>query len=267
MNKRLSKAFGILFLLLELAAVPKAIDLMLDQHLSYLPPVQIVILSMTFGSIALCILMAFSAMSEAEDYPLHTFLFELMVFLCCIAPITDLATRVLDRAGRPGLNMLFNTAFYLVGINMAYIIMRYELLIIGTERKPLLRKIERAAAALVIADDLATLLNIRFGYFFTITESGSYRYAPTYWLAYIAPVLIIAATVIVAAREMRPGRQKRAFLFFWVFGILTSLLQAWREELTLQYTGYALTMLVIYINVQSELDATGIAEPAREEDG
>lgn len=266
MNKRVSRTFAILFLLLELAAVPKAIDLMLDRHLSYLPPEQIVILSMTFGSIALCILMAFSAMSETENYPLHTFLFELMVFLYCIAPITDLATRVLDRAGKPGLNMLFNTASYLVSINTTYIIMLYEFLIIGAEQKPLLRKIKRAATALMISDVLATLLNIRFGFFFTIAESGEYCHAPTYWLAYIAPMLIVAATVIVAAREMRPGRQKRAFLFFWVFGMLTSLLQMWREDLTLQYTGYALTMLVIYLNVQSELDETGI-EPTQEEDG
>ena len=265
MSKRVSRVFCILFLLLELAIVPKSVELMLGQHLSYLAPVQIVILSMTFGSIALCILMAFSAMSEQRSYPMHTFLFELMVFLCCVAPVTDLFTRMLDSAGRPGMSMLVNTAFYLVGVNMAYAIMLYELLIVGTDGKPVLKKLWKWATALMVLDNAATLLNVRYGFFFTITENGGYRSAPTFWLSYIAPLLIVAVTVIVAAREMRPGRQKRAFLFFWVFAIVTMVLQIWREDLTLQYTGYALTMLVIYVNVQNELDTAG-NNPQREEE-
>ena len=264
MNKRVSRVFCVLFLLLELAIVPRAVELMLGQHLSYLPPVQIVILSMTFGSIALYILMAFSAMSEQSSYPTHTFLFELMVFLCCVAPVTDLFTRTLDSAGRPGMSMLVNTVFYLVGINMAYVIMRYEFLIVGMDGKPMLKKLRKWASVLMVLDNAATLLNIRFGFFFTITENGGYRSAPTFWLSYIAPLLIVAATVVVAAREMKPGRQKRAFLYFWVFTIVTMVLQVWREDLTLQYTGYALTMLVIYVNVQNELDTTG-ADPLQEE--
>lgn len=259
MNKRVSKAFGILFLLLELIVVPKAVDLMLNQHLADQPPVRIVALAMTFGSIALCILMSFSAMSEQDSYPLHSFLFELMVFLCCIAPMTDLITRALDTAGRPGLNMLVNTVFYLVGINIAYVIMLYEFLILGAERKPRLKKIRRIASILMLLDNLATLLNVRFGYFFTISESGMYQSAPTFWVSFIAPAVIILITAVTAAREMRPGRQRRAFLSFWVFAIFASLLQIWQEALTVQYTGYTLSLIVIYLNVQSELDTSIIS--------
>lgn len=265
MNKRVSKAFGVLFLLLELIVVPKAIDLLLNQHLSYLPPVQIVTLTMTFGSIALCILMTFSAMSEQDSYPMHTFLFELMVFLCCVAPMTDLITNALDTMGKPGLNMLVNTVFYLMGINIAYVIMLYEFLIVGADRKPALKRIRRLASILMLLDNLATLLNIRFGYFFTITESGMYQSAPTFWVAFLAPALIIAVIVFTAAREMRPGRQRRSFLFFWVFAILASVLQSWQANLSVQYTGYTLSLIVIYLNVQSELDTSCVIVSDRED--
>ena len=264
MNKHVSRFFGILFLLLELAVVPKAIDLMLDQPLASLPPVRIIALAMTFGSIALCILMSFSSMSENDDYPLHTFLFELMVFMCCIAPMTDLITKALDTAGKPALNMLVNTVYYLVGINVAYVIMLYEYLIIGADDKPLLKKVRRLASILMILDNLATLLNIRFGYFFTISKDGAYQSAPTFWIAYIAPALIIAVTVITAAREIKPGRIRRAFLTFWIYAILASLLQAWQEALTVQYTGYTLSLIVIYMNIQSEPDMAYIHSSSKE---
>lgn len=265
MSKRVSKAFGVLFLLMELAVVPKAIDLMLNQHLSDMSPLRIVALSMTFGSIALCILMSYSSMSEHDGYPLNTFLFELMVFLCCIAPMTDLSTNVLDLAGRPGLNMLVNTVYYLVGINLAYAILRYEYLIIGADERPKLRKIRKLASCLMVLDNLATLLNIRFGYFFIINESGAYQSAPTFWLSYIAPALIVAATAVTAAKEMRPGRQKKAFLFFWLFALLATALQILVDGLTVQYTGYTLSLIVLYLNIQSELDTSCVKISVRED--
>ena len=254
MNQRVSKSFGILFLLLELFIVPKALDLMLNQHLSNLPPMRIVSLSMTFGSIALCILMSFSSMSEHDSYPLHTFLFELMVFLCCLTPLTDLISTALDSAGRPKLNMLVNTAFYLICINLTYVIMLYEFLIIGTENKPALKRVKKWALVLILLDSLATLLNIRFGYFFTITPNGMYQSAPTLWLSFLAPAAIVAVTAITAAREMSPGRQRRAFLSFWIFAVVSYCLHFLLDTVSVQYTGYTLSLVVIYMNVQSELD-------------
>lgn len=254
MNKHVSKAFGVLFLVLEMAIVPKAISLMLNQHLSYLPTIQIVSLTMTFGSIALCVLMSYSSMSEHDDYPLHTFLFELMVFLCCIAPMTDLITKALDSAGKPGWNMVVNTVFYLVVLNLTYVIMLYVFLIIGSREKPGLKKQKKLCTGLMILGNAATLLNVRFGYFFTITESGAYKSAPTFWLAYIVPAAIIAITVVTAAREMGPGRQQKAFRFFWFFALLASAMQFWQQALSVQYTGYTLSLIVLYINIQSELD-------------
>lgn len=256
MNKHVSKAFGAFFLLLELALVPIAIDMMLDQPFSSLSRLQIVVMSMTFGSIALCILMSFSSLSENSSYPLPAFLFELMVFLCCLAPITELVTRVLNTSERPALNMAVNTVFYLIGLFIAYILLRYEFLIIGIGEKPTLKKLRNIATLLMILDTLATLLNIKFGYFFTITESGIYHSAPTFWLAYAAPVLILATTFVTAIREMRPSRQQRAFLFFWAFALLSSMIQFFRSELSVQYTGYTLSLIVIYLNIQSELDTS-----------
>ena len=254
MSKQVSKTFGILFLLLELAVIPKAIELMLHQHFSDLSPLSIITLSMTFGSIALCILMSYSSMSEHDSYPLHTFLFELMVFMCCLVPMTDLITKMLDSSEMPRLNMLVNTVFYLIGISIAYVIMLYEFLIIGTDKNPILKKIRKWVSILMILDVLATILNVRFGYFFIINENGMYQSSPTFWIAYIVPALIIAATAVTAARKMRPGRQQRAFLTFWVFAMAASLLQSLHEELSVQYTGYTLSLIVIYMNIQSELD-------------
>lgn len=258
MNKRIGKTFGILFLLLELAVVPKAMQLMLSQPLASLSPLEIVVLSMTFGSIALCIIMSYASMSEHESYPQHTFLFELMVFLCCIAPMTDLITKAIDAEGMPGLNLLVNTIFYLIGINIAYTIMLYEFLILDAGHHPVLKKVKRIAAVLVILDNLATLLNIPLGFFFTITEDGRYQSADSFWIAYLVPAIIIAITAVTAFLEMKPGRQKRAFMFFWVFAILSSMLQIWNAALSVQYTGYTLTLVVIYINIQSELDSSCI---------
>lgn len=255
MNKRVSKAFGILFLLLELSVIPKAISLLISQPLSDLSLDRIIALATTFSSITLCLLMSFSSLREHDSYPLHTFLFELTVFLCCLAPMTELFTEALDHAGRAGLNMLVNTVFYLIGINIAYVLMLYEFLIIGIQDKPALKKIRFLATILMIIDNLATLFNIRFGYFFTINESGMYQSAPTYWLAYLIPAIIVAIIAIAAIKEMKPGRQRIAFQFFWIFTIIATLIQIWRNELSLQYTGYTLSLIVIYMNIQSELDA------------
>ncbi len=255
MNKRLSKAFGILFLLIELLLVPKALELMLEQPLFIMRPLEIITLAMTFGSIALCIVMSFSSMSENDSYPLHTFLFELMVFLCALAPMTDFFTKALDHSGRPGLNMLVNTVYYLIGVSIAYTVLRYEYLITCAARKPLWKKLLALAGALTALDALATLLNIRFGFFFTIGADGMYQSAPCFWLAYLVPALLIVLIAWVAASEMRPGRQRRAFQFFWVFAFLSSLLQFIWTDFSIQYTGYTLSLIVICINVQSELDS------------
>lgn len=264
MNRRLSKTLGTIFLLLELAIVPKALELMLDQHFSELPPLRIVALAMTFGSIALCILLSFSALSDNDSYPRHSFLFELMVFVCCIAPMTDLVTKALEAAEKPGWNMAVNSAFYLAGSLIAYLILRYELLIVGEEKSPALKKRRRIASALMLLHTAAVLLNVPFGFFFTITESGAYRSAPTFGLAFAVPAALILLTVFTAAKEMPRGRQQRAFFFFWIFAILSSLLQVWQEELSVQYTGYTLTLIVIYLNIQSELDASLADAPDEE---
>lgn len=254
MNKHVSKAFGIFFLILELAVVPEALRLMLDQRLSKMSPLEIIVLTLTFGSIALCILMSFSSLSEHGSYPAHTFLFELMVFICCIAPVTDLATKVLDSAGKPAWNLAVNTVFYLDGISLAYVILRYEFLIIEAGRKRILKRAQQAASLLTILDVLAVFLNIRYGFFFTITESGAYHSASTFWTSYIAPSIILIIMFVTAAREIRPGRQRQTFLFFWLFTLLTTLIQNWQKTLSLQYAGYTLSVIVIYMNIQSELD-------------
>lgn len=254
MNKRVSKAFGILFLLLELAVIPKAVSLLISQPLSELSLGRIIALAMTFSSIILCLLMSFSSLSENAAYPRHTFLFELAVFMCCMAPMTELFTEALDNIGRSGLNMLVNTVFYLIGINIAYVLMRYEFLIIGKQDTPVMKKIRFFADMLMIIDNLATLLNIRFGYFFSINESGMYQSAPTYWLAFLGPAIIVAIIAVAAAKEMKPGRQRRAFQLFWIFTIVASLIQIRNSELSVQYTGYTLSLIVIYMNIQSELD-------------
>lgn len=264
MNKKISKIFGIIFLVAELLLVPKAIELMLNRHLSALSPEQIIVMSMTFGSVFLCIIMSFCSLSEIDDHPTHTFLFELMVFLCCVAPMTELFTRALNAANMPVLNMAVNTVYYLIGINIAYVIMLYEFLIIGTDGKPVLKKIRTAASILMIIDSAATLLNIRFGYFFTITADGSYKSAPTYWLAYIPPVIIIVIIFVTALKEMRPSKQRTTFLFFWVFAIAASVLQMWQNDLTLQYTGYTLSVMALYMNVQIELNALDTKHSASE---
>lgn len=254
MNKHVSKTFGIIFLLLEIAVIPKAIELMLGQKFSAMSPVGIIVLSMTFSSIGLCILMSFSSMSEHDSYPLPTFLFELMVFLCCTAPVTDLASRTLDSSGKVGFNMLVNTIYYLVGISIAYLIMRYEFLIIGADNDPRLKNRKRIMSVLFILYIPVVILNVRFGYFFTIGQDGTYHSAPTFWIAYLVPLVIIAATVYTAAKEMSPGRERNTFMFYWVFAIGASLLQWLQSEFALQYTGYTFTMVAIYVNIQSELD-------------
>lgn len=259
MNKRVSKAFGILFLLLEVIAVPKAIELILNQPFTELSPLGVITLSMTFGSLALCILMSFSSLGENDSYPLHTFLFELIVFLCFLAPLTELYTRYLDTAHMPEVNMVVNTIFYLLGVNIGYVILLYELLIIDTRSNTRLRKVKLLATFLVIIDCAATLLNVRFGYFFVLTAEGAYLSAPTFWLAYLGPLFLVIAIAVVAAREMQPGRQRNAFQLFWIFALVTSAIQGfiWRD-LSIQYTGYTLSVLVIHLNVQSELDTSNM---------
>lgn len=256
MNKRLSKTFGILFLLSELALVPLALKLMLDQPLSSLSPLRIVAIAMTFGSIALCIVMSFSSLSDNNSYPLHTFLFELIVFLCALTPLTEFLTVMLNTAGKPEVNMAVNTLYYLTGISLAYVIHLYEYLVINAKEKPHLKLFRILAAFLTVAGIAATLLNIRLGYFFTISQNGAYQSAPTFWLSYIAPFLLVVLIFITALREMQPGRQRRAFLFFWVFALISALIQGIRSDLSVQYTGYIMAVLVIYLNVQSELDTS-----------
>ncbi len=254
MNKRTSKALGILFLLIELAIVPKAIDLMLDLHLSELSPLRMVSLSMTFGSIALCVLMLFSSLSDHECYPRQTILFELMVFLCGLLSLTEFFTNSLNLHDRPRANLLINTSFYMMALFTAGLILAYELEIIEAKKKPRLRKIKYVAVILVAVDFIATLLNMRLGFIFTINEEGAYESTPTFWLAYIIPALLVMITVIVASKEMEKGRARTAFKYFWVFALISSVILFCNSSIAVEYTGYTLSLVVLYVNVQSELD-------------
>ena len=265
MSKRLCKAFGVLFLLLELLFLPLAAELMLKEHLSDLPTIEIVTMATNIGSIALCLLMSFSAMSEQDSYPLRTVLFQLIIFVCSAIPISDLIARTVDTAGRPDLNMLANTVYYMLAIGLAYLVLVYEFRLIGARNKPALIGARRLALVLTLLGELQTLLNIRFGYFFTITETGRYVSAPTYWVSYIVPVALIVIMIVTAAREMVPGKQQRAFFFFWLFALVTTILQVWRSDLSFQLTGYTLSLVVLYLNVQSELDTFSIKDSNQEE--
>ena len=254
MNKRTSKTIGILFLLIELAIVPKAIDLMLDLHLSELSPIRMVSLSMTFGAIALCILMLFSSLSDHDHYPRQTVLFELMVFLCGLLSLTEFFTNSLDLQDRPRANMLINTSFYMMALFASGIILAYEFVIIEAKKKPKLRKIKYLALILIAVDFVAILLNMRLGFIFTINEQGAYQSAPTFWLAYIIPAMLVAMTVWVASKEMEKSRARTAFKYFWVFALISSVILICDKFIAVEYTGYTLSLVVLYVNVQSELD-------------
>lgn len=254
MAMKCSKILTSTYFLLELALIPFSIFFMLNQHLSGQNIYHITSMAMTLGSIILCILMTYACMTERiRHIRLHN-QFTTMVFLCGFNLWIDLISQALDISGMPGTNMLISVIYYMIGVDITYVFMMYELTILNQLHNPryktaiwIMRLITIIGNVLIIADFWQPI-------FFYIDEFGRYSRTSTFWLSYITPFALIIFTVYVALRENKIGIHKGTMTLFWAIPLITTMVQMFIKDMSVQYSGYTVSLMLIYYFIHSELD-------------
>ena len=142
-----------------------------------------------------------------------------------------------------------------INYSAGYVIIGYFIRYLGefmTEQKKLMGKIIFIFDGLCILSVLATLLNLPFGFFFSIDDGGMYWRGAFYWLSQLYPAvsLLISAILICTSRDLT-GRERIVFFTYPVFPLIGISIDYFVHGLTLTYTGAFLCVIVIYFQIHA----------------
>lgn len=112
------------------------------------------------------------------------------------------------------------------------------------------------AAALSIIHIAGSILSIWNGMFFTITEENIYLRGEWFWLSQLIPVMIyvVDACIFAAYHKNLSRKDFRILSSYIVLPLVAELIQAFNYGIALLNAGVSLALLIIFINIQSELE-------------
>lgn len=108
----------------------------------------------------------------------------------------------------------------------------------------------RTALAVTVVLDL---LNIKFGWFFTVSEAGEYVDSPMEALADIAiMVVFVIAAILIISNKLISVNEKLILLSFETFPFVAYIIGSITRVYTWNYPAFLLSVLLIYIRIFSQ---------------
>ncbi len=165
----------------------------------------------------------------------------------------DFASWMMDGVSESRALMLFiNSALYISNLFLTAAYARFIVDVIGDEKK-------RKKAYLVIYIFLAVtvitrLLNIKFGYFFTVSPEGVYSRGPYQYLSYIYTIFIEIFVMIILIRSSATKTQKKAIFVFTILPFISAVVSIFIYGLSLMYACVLVSIVMMYSAFFVELE-------------
>ena len=173
-----------------------------------------------------------------------------LIFTLCLLFYFDLICSFIE--GNPDgvvLSWILNTLLYFNETLLIYCFYSYirEELKIDKKKIPVIQWVCRGA---VIAELLFDLLNVKFGFAFTIDQNAEYISGAHENLAEITSfVIYIISWIIISSAKERPRRERLILLTFQVLPVIASVNGVVTKDFTIVFPSYLVCVMLIYINV------------------
>ena len=218
-------------------------------EINKLRPSYIIDVSIDITGMILCGVLIFSLANDKPWDIQNRSLFRLIFTLCLLFHFDSLSSFLEGRAEYARGVILSNFLLFFAETLLIYCFWTYirEELQIDKKKIPVINSICRIALVIELVLDV---LNIKFGFFFTVDASGEYVAGSLEGLAELSTFIIYLIIWIVILRaKNRPLREKAILLSFQVFPIIANVLGLIFGDYASVFPSYLFSIMLIYINV------------------
>ncbi len=233
---------------LFLIGIILAVGGMLFFHVEQLTPIYIFNISMDLCAMILGYILYICAVLDKQWNGNNLDYFLMMIVTVFIGLYADMVCWLTD--GNPDFRALCisaNTVFYCVTPVLAYSFWRYVLTFLNVE-KDRSRKYDILFRTGMIIAILVRILNLFFGFLFTVDEGGTYHRGPFFTAAYIYSfsVLLLTLVLVVMARKRFKPYQITALFIYSFVPIIVGVVSIFIYGISLLCPVYMMTLLLIY---------------------
>ena len=233
---------------LFLLGIVLAIGGMLFFHVEQLTPIFIFNVSIDLCAMILGYILYICAVIDKQWNGDNLDYFLLMIVTVFIGLYADMICWLTD--GNPDFRSLCisaNTVFYCVTPVLAYSFWRYVLTFLNVEKERS-RKYDLIFRIGMFIAILVRVINLFFGFFFTVDESGTYHRGPFFMVAYVYSfsVLILTLVLVVIARKRFKSYQIVALFIYSFVPIIVGVVSIFIYGISLLCPVYMTTLLLIY---------------------
>lgn len=149
--------------------------------------------------------------------------------------------------------VLINTSLYISNLFLTASYSHFIVDMIVDNEK--IRKITlRITDILLAATTITRLLNIKYGYFFTVSANGIYSRGPYQYLSYIYTILIEVVVIVLLIKSKADKEQKKAVMAFTILPFVASIVSIFIYGLSLMYACVLISIVMIYSAFFVELE-------------
>ncbi|SDB50775.1 Serine phosphatase RsbU, regulator of sigma subunit [Pseudobutyrivibrio sp. YE44] len=177
-----------------------------------------------------------------------------IIVITYIGLFTDAVEYISDGVPEYRMHNIFVTVLYYITIPAnAVLFWHYTMNYLKVRNKKLIT-INKFVAAGFIVTIIVRILNVKYGYYFTIDEMGIYSRGPYYSLSkvYFVVIMILSLSVIVAERKQFKPIQLIAVFLYALAPILVGVISIWVRGLSLT----PITTMVITLFMYCALNVT-----------
>ena len=172
-----------------------------------------------------------------------------------MALFLDLFSWIIDgTAGMRILVILENTALFMVNLILtaffAFFIIEFVV-----EKEESRKKYRRIIMLLLIPSLLSRLLNIRFGYMFTVDAAGVYHRGPYHFIAYFNTIIIECMVLFIVFFRKVKREQRIAVIAFTALPFVAALASIFSYGLSVTYAFVLVSIVMIYSAFFVELES------------
>lgn len=218
-------------------------------RLSSLRPAYIRDVSIDVAGMIICGILIFSVAHD-KPWDAHNRSLFRLIFTLCLLFFFDQMSSFMEGAAEHVIGvMLSNTLLYFLETLLIYCFFSYvrEELVID---KKYISVINNIAKGMVVIDLILDILNVKFGFFFTVNGAGNYirsKYENTCEITTFIIYVLIWYIIITAKKTS--VREKLILLSFQIFPVIAHFVGIVLEDFSIVFPVYLFSVMLIYINV------------------
>lgn len=168
--------------------------------------------------------------------------------LCCcnfLAMFLDIQSWINDGVAPQTTMIIINTALYIVNQFISAFTGAFMIEISG-EKEENKKKYHILVDSLLIVTIIAILLNIKFGYLFTVDSNGVYERGEYQFLAYGFTIFVMLLIIILSLKHRSDKKQRVAVLSFTLLPFAATIASIFVYGLSITYACILIAIVMIY---------------------